>query len=181
MAKQVSNGKIKTFDTGARGIHGQAPTTAFKGLGEGVWRIVDESKPNGKTFIITNVRPDEMDDPSINFGWTMGGQPGVIEPPNDNFSIVGKEAADIAKSLTAKWHPRVKPLFDNMNEAEAAFWKITCSSPSGVPEWKNEPRVTVIGDAVHSMTPAGGIGTWKMRKDMTLTLTLICRCEHRSA
>lgn len=158
VAKQVSQGKLKTFDTGARGIHGQAPTTAFKALGEGVWRLLDESKPDGKVFAITNVRPGDMDDPDVSFGWTMGGQPGTITPPNNDFSIIGKQAADIAKSLTAKWHPRVKVLFDEMNESEAAFWKITCSTPSGVPEWKNEPRVTVVGDAVHSMTPAGGIG-----------------------
>lgn len=42
VAKQVSGGRIKVYDLGARGIHGQAPTTAFKGLGEGVFRIVDE-------------------------------------------------------------------------------------------------------------------------------------------
>jgi 2-polyprenyl-6-methoxyphenol hydroxylase-like FAD-dependent oxidoreductase len=55
VAKQVSGGKLKTYDTGARGIHGQAPTTAFKALGEGVWRIIDESRPNGKVTAITNV------------------------------------------------------------------------------------------------------------------------------
>lgn len=72
VAKQVSDGKLKTFDTGARGIHGQAPTTAFKQLGEGVWRLLDESNPDGKVFAITNVRPGDMDDPNIEFGWTMG-------------------------------------------------------------------------------------------------------------
>jgi 2-polyprenyl-6-methoxyphenol hydroxylase-like FAD-dependent oxidoreductase len=97
-----------------------------------------------------------MDNPDIQFGWTMGAQPGVIEPPDNDYAIIGKPAADIAKSPTADWHPRIKPLFDEMNEAEAAFWKITCSTPTGVPEWPNEPRVTVIGDAAHSMTPAGG-------------------------
>jgi 2-polyprenyl-6-methoxyphenol hydroxylase-like FAD-dependent oxidoreductase len=66
-AKQVSEGKLKVFDTGARGIHGQAPTTAFKGLGEGVWRLVDDSTENGRVFIITNVRPGEMDDPDVQF------------------------------------------------------------------------------------------------------------------
>jgi 2-polyprenyl-6-methoxyphenol hydroxylase-like FAD-dependent oxidoreductase len=99
-----------------------------------------------------------MDDESLDFGWTMGGQPGVIKAPNNDFAIIGKPAADVAKSLTAHWHPRIRPLFEQMNENEAAFWKITCSTPSGVPEWPNEARVTVIGDAVHSMTPAGGIG-----------------------
>ncbi|KAI2631199.1 hypothetical protein GGS21DRAFT_540047 [Xylaria nigripes] len=158
IAEQLSGGKLKVFDTGARGIHGQAPTTAFKGLGEGVFRIVDDTIPGGRVLLITNVRAGDMDDPNLEFGWTMGAQPGVIEPPNDDFTITGTPAAEIAKSLAKNWHPRLRPLFEQMVDKEAAFWKITCSSPSGVPEWKNEPRVTVIGDAAHSMTPAGGIG-----------------------
>ena len=47
VAKQVSGGRLKTYDTGARGIHGQAPTTAFKELGEGVWRVVDDTRAEG--------------------------------------------------------------------------------------------------------------------------------------
>ncbi|KAK1237277.1 hypothetical protein MKX08_002902 [Trichoderma sp. CBMAI-0020] len=168
IAKQVSGGRLKVYDTGARGIHGQAPTAAFKGLGEGVFSLRDKTRPDGAVFIITNVRPDQMDDPGVEFGWTMGGQPGIIKAPNDDYTIVGKQAADIAKSLAKDWHPRFKPLFDQMVEAEAAFWKITCSTPSGVPEWPNEPRVTLIGDAVHSMTPAGGIGANTAVQDSAL-------------
>ncbi|KAK5123763.1 hypothetical protein LTR85_002399 [Meristemomyces frigidus] len=168
VAKQLSQGKLKVYDTGARGIHGQAPSTAFKGLGEGVWRMVDDTKPDGKVFVITNVRPGELDDPSVHFGWTLGAQPGVVNAPNDNYAITGGPAADIAKALTKKWHPRLKPLFQDMAESEAAFWKITCSTPDGVPEWNNEPRVTVVGDAVHSMTPAGGIGANTAVRDSAL-------------
>ena len=168
VAKQLSGGRLKVYDTGARGIHGQAPSTAFRGLGEGVFRLYDNSCPDGAIFLITNVRPGEMDDPTVQFGWTMGGQPGVIRAPNDDYAIVGRPAADIARSLTEKWHPRFRPLFDNMDDAEAAFWKITCLTPSGVPEWPNEPRVTVIGDAVHSMTPAGGIGANTAVRDSAL-------------
>ncbi|KAL6362735.1 hypothetical protein LRP88_04039 [Fusarium phalaenopsidis] len=168
VAKQVSGGKLKVYDTGARGIHGQAPTTAFKGLGEGVFRLRDATRSDGSVSIITNVRPGEMDDPDVEFGWTMGGEPGAIRAPNNDYTIVGKQAADIARSISKDWHPRFKPLFDEMNESEAAFWKITCSTPSGVPEWPNEPRVTVIGDAVHSMTPAGGIGANTAVRDSAL-------------
>lgn len=177
VAKQVSGGKLKTYDTGARGIHGQAPTTAFKGLGEGVWRLADDSNPKGKVFVITNVRPGDMDDPNVQFGWTMGAQPGVIRAPNDNYTITGTPAAEIAKSLTADWHPRLKPLFDEMTESEAAFWKITCSTPSGVPEWPNEPRVTVIGDAAHSMTPAAGIGANTAVRDSALLGRLLTEAD----
>lgn len=168
VAEQLSEGKLKVYDTGARGIHGQAPTTAFKGLGEGVWRVVDDTRPGGKVFIITNVRPGDMDDPNVQFGWTMGAQPGVIQPPNDDYTITGVAAANIAKSITKDWHPRLKPLFEQMAENEAAFWKITCSTPTGVPEWTNDPRVTVIGDAAHSMTPAGGIGANTAVRDSAL-------------
>ena len=168
VAKQLSGGKLKTYDTGARGIHGQAPTTAFKDLGEGVWRLVDDSRPNGRVFVITNVRPGDMDDPDVQFGWTLGAQPGLVQAPNNDYSITGTAAAEIAKSLTAGWHPRLRPLFEEMAESEAAFWKITCSTPSGVPEWPNEPRVTVLGDAAHSMTPAGGIGANTAVRDSAL-------------
>ena len=168
IAKQLSGGRLKVYNTGATGIHGQASSTAYRGLGEGVFVMKDTSRPSGSIFVITNVRSGDKDDPSVQLGWTMGGQPGVIQPPNNDFSFVGKEAAAIAKSLTKDWHPRFKPLFDEMNEAESAFWKITCSTPSGVPEWPNEPRVTVIGDAVHSMTPAGGIGANTAVQDSAL-------------
>ncbi|KAF2494949.1 FAD/NAD(P)-binding domain-containing protein [Lophium mytilinum] len=173
VAKQVSQGRLKVYDTGARGIHGQAPTTAFKGLGEGVWRMVDDSNPKGRCSVITNVRSGDMDDPNVQFGWTMAAQPGVIVAPNDDGAMVGTPAAEMVKELTANWHPRLKPLFDEMDVSEAAFWKITCSTPTGVPDWPNEPRVTVIGDAVHSMTPAGGIGANTAVQDSALLGRLI--------
>jgi 2-polyprenyl-6-methoxyphenol hydroxylase-like FAD-dependent oxidoreductase len=173
VARQVSQGKLKVYDTGARGIHGQAPSTAFKGLGEGVWLMSDHSNPNGRVFVITNVRPGELDDPNLQFGWTMGSQPGAIKAPNDDYSLIGTPAAEIAKGLTANWHPSLKPLFQEMAESDAAFWKITCSTPTGVPEWPNEPRVTVIGDAAHSMTPAGGIGANTAVRDSALLGRLI--------
>jgi 2-polyprenyl-6-methoxyphenol hydroxylase-like FAD-dependent oxidoreductase len=105
----------------------------------------------------------------------MGAQPDVIRAPNDDHSIIGTPAAEIAKALTADWHPHLKPLFKEMEESEAAFWKITCSTPTGVPEWRNEPRVTVIGDAVHSMTPAGGIGANTAVRDSALLGGLLAK------
>ncbi|KAH6623904.1 hypothetical protein F5144DRAFT_519456 [Chaetomium tenue] len=168
-APQLSHNRLKVYDTGARGIHGQAPTAAFAGLGEGVFILRDDtSHPAGAVSLITNVRPGEMDDPNVEFGWTIAGHPGVIAAPNDNYTIVGKPAADVARALARNWHPRFRALVDNMNESEAAFWKITCSTPTGVPEWENEARVTVIGDAAHAMTPAGGIGANTAVRDAAL-------------
>ncbi|KAH7379432.1 hypothetical protein DE146DRAFT_318253 [Phaeosphaeria sp. MPI-PUGE-AT-0046c] len=169
VAKQLAKGAIKVYDLGARGIHGQAPTSAFNTLGEGVWRMVDDkTRPNGKVSLITNVRAQDVDNPDVIFGWTLIGSPGVVNAPNNNYTIVGKPAADIAKDLTKHWHTRVKPLFDNMEESETAFWKLTCSSPDGIPQWPNDPRITLIGDAVHAMTPAGGNGANTAVRDSAL-------------
>lgn len=187
VAKQLSKGRLKVYDTGARGIHGQAPTGAFAGLGEGVFRILDNggpssshdsssSSPSPSLSIITNVRSRDMHNPNLSFGWTMVGQPGILTAPDNNYSVIGLPAAKIAKSLTSNWHPRVKSVIDQMNENEAAFWKITCSNAcleDGVPEWENDPRVTVIGDAVHSMTPAGGLGANTAVRDSALLGRLI--------
>lgn len=103
----------------------------------------------------------------------MGGSPGTIRAPNDAAYLVGKEAADIARSLTKDWHPRFKPLFDQMNEYETTLYRLTSSSPSGVSEWPNEPHVTVIGDAVHAMTPAQGIGASTAVRDSELLVRLL--------
>ena len=124
-------------------------------------------------FVITNVRSGDMDDPNVIFGWTMGAQPGVIEPPGGDYALIGAPAADIAKSITTDWHESIRPLFEQMVVQDAAFWKITCSSPSGVPEWPNDPRVTVIGDSVHGMTPAGGNGANTAVRDSALLGRLI--------
>jgi hypothetical protein len=40
----------------------------------------------------------------------MGAQPGVIKAPNDDYAIVGRHAAEIAKSFAANWDARLKPL-----------------------------------------------------------------------
>jgi 2-polyprenyl-6-methoxyphenol hydroxylase-like FAD-dependent oxidoreductase len=121
------------------------------------------------------VRAQDKDNPNIIFGWTLGGSPGVINAPNDDYTIIDKPAADIAKDLTKHWHARVKPPFDNMQDSEAAFWKITCSDPNGVPDWPNELRVTLIGDAVHAMTPAGGNGANTAVKDSALLGKLLAQ------
>ena len=145
---QLSKGKLKVYDTGARIINGQAPVSAFDGLGEGVWMFADTSVPNGKVTLITNVQLEAGNDPNATFGWTMVAQPGAIKIPNDDVTILGSEAADMAKSLAANWHARTKPWLVTIVESEAAFWKITFSTSSGVPQWQSEPRVTVVGDAV---------------------------------
>jgi 2-polyprenyl-6-methoxyphenol hydroxylase-like FAD-dependent oxidoreductase len=165
ITKQLTKGALKVYDTGARQIHGSSPVAAFEGLGTGVFSIRDDTREGGRMAVITNtVRKDA----TPTFGWALVGSPGSFSAPNDDFTITGKPAADLSRTLTASWHDRLRPIFEEQIDDEAVFLKMSTSSPDGVPEWGNEPRVTLIGDAVHAMTPAGGVGANTALKDAAL-------------
>lgn len=53
----------------------------------------------------------------------MSAEPDVIKAPNNDFPIIEPSAVKMAKALTANWHPRFKPLFEEMVESKAAFWE----------------------------------------------------------
>ncbi|QIX01676.1 hypothetical protein AMS68_007193 [Peltaster fructicola] len=166
VTKQLTDGKVRSYDTGARMIHGQTPARVFKDIGNGVFFLADHKSHPGYIGMITNVRPGVLEnEPDTELGWVFVGSPGSFDAPNGDFSITGKPAADLSRELTQKWHPRLREILLQQNDAEAAFLKMSTASPDGVPEWKNEPRVTILGDAVHCMTPAGGVGANSALKD----------------
>jgi 2-polyprenyl-6-methoxyphenol hydroxylase-like FAD-dependent oxidoreductase len=165
ITKQLTKGALKVYDTGARAIHGSSPVAAFEGLGTGVFSIRDDTREGGRIAVITNTMRKEK---ASSFGWVLVGSPGSFSAPNDDFSITGKPAADLSRQLTARWHDRLRPIFEEQIDDEAVFLKMSTSSPDGVPEWGNEPCVTVIGDAVHAMTPAGGVGANTALRDAAL-------------
>jgi 2-polyprenyl-6-methoxyphenol hydroxylase-like FAD-dependent oxidoreductase len=178
VTKQLTDGKVRAYDTGARMIHGQSPSTAFAQLGDGVWSVSDTTSiKDTRLGLITNVRPGSLDDPKLELGWVFVGSPGSFDAPNGDFSVMGKVAADLSRKLTSKWHPKIRAIFENQNDAEAAFLKMYTSAPEGVPEWKNDARVTIMGDAVHAMTPAGGVGANTALKDAALLGRLIAKAQ----
>ncbi|TDW23743.1 FAD-dependent oxidoreductase [Kribbella kalugense] len=67
--------------------------------------------------------------------------------PADLWGIVARSVAD--------WHPAIRSLVDAA-EVDAAF-PITLRTCIDVPSWSSE-HVTLLGDAVHPMTPAAGAG-----------------------
>ena len=153
ITKQLTDSKLKVYDTGARMIHGSSPRQAYETLAKGrfaAFSITDNSNENRKVAMITNVR-DEPD--STHFGFVLVGGPGTFSAPNDDFSVAGQAAVDIAVDVTKDWAEGVRPILRAQKVEDAAFLKMSTSSPDGVPDWNNEARVTIMGDAVHAMTP----------------------------
>jgi len=153
ITQQLTNGRLKVYDTGARMIHGSAPRATYGQLAKGrfsAFSLQDMSNPAGKVAMITNFR-DEPD--TTHFGFVLVGGPGTFSALNDEFSVSGQNAVDIAVDLTKNWSEDVRPILTEQKVEDAAFLKMSTSDPAGVPEWENEPRVTLMGDAVHAMTP----------------------------
>jgi len=61
----------------------------------------------------------------------------------------------LARDAIAGWHPDLRALVDHAEVAETFVVRINTSQP--VPAWP-AGRITLMGDAIHAMSPAGGSG-----------------------
>ncbi|MEU1625323.1 NAD(P)/FAD-dependent oxidoreductase [Streptomyces sp. NPDC020096] len=94
--------------------------------------------------------------------------------PADVLTRRGRDIADLALQLTPGWHPDLRRLMELSDSSSAFALNIRTSVP--VAPWKPSP-VTLLGDAIHTMTPGQGVGANTALRDAVL----LCRklTEHR--
>ena len=86
--------------------------------------------------------------------------------------LSAEEVSALAQKLTAHWHPSFHALFALQNRTQTAMLRI-CSSTPEIPIWKTSGYVTLIGDAVHILSPTSGVGAvTALRDSATLTEAL---------
>ena len=73
----------------------------------------------------------------------------------DPSTASGVQWKNVLRQVVARWDSSVRKLVEMLNEDELTPTRIRSSAP--VPEWKTT-GVTLLGDAIHSMTPYRGIG-----------------------
>ncbi|MBB3228226.1 2-polyprenyl-6-methoxyphenol hydroxylase-like FAD-dependent oxidoreductase [Luteibacter sp. Sphag1AF] len=76
-------------------------------------------------------------------------------PEGTPVSLRKDQLAALVHEATASWAPSVHGVFTHGDSSTLAMAAI--HSAGGVPVWESS-RVTVMGDAVHVMSPAGGLG-----------------------
>lgn len=75
--------------------------------------------------------------------------------PADVMELRGPELVEVALGLTTTWHPNLRRLFELTDPGTCFPVNIWTSVP--VEPWETS-RVTLLGDAIHTMTPGRGVG-----------------------
>jgi 2-polyprenyl-6-methoxyphenol hydroxylase-like FAD-dependent oxidoreductase len=76
-------------------------------------------------------------------------------PDEELFRMAPEELWRLTVEATAAWHPGVRELFAHADPS--TFFPITIRAGERVEAWEPGP-VTLLGDAIHTMPPTGGVG-----------------------
>jgi 2-polyprenyl-6-methoxyphenol hydroxylase-like FAD-dependent oxidoreductase len=97
----------------------------------------------------------------INWGfWTSADR-----YPSDVTDLRGEDVIRLALDMTPRWHPSMRRLFELSDPGSAFSINIRTSEP--IQPWESS-NVTLLGDAVHTMTPGQGVGANTALRDAAL-------------
>lgn len=105
--------------------------------------------------------------------WVMA-LPGVNSPITEDElrGLSNKQAADVADRLTRHWHPSLRPLIDYQDSSQTGVFRML-SSMGEIQPWGPDARVTLLGDAAHTMIPPAASGAVTAMRDAALLTSLI--------
>jgi 2-polyprenyl-6-methoxyphenol hydroxylase-like FAD-dependent oxidoreductase len=95
----------------------------------------------------------------------LGGRPDFFGLDNEAAPASGSTLKDALRRTVVGWHPSLRKLVEMIDEQEL-FLNHVRTAPPPVP-WKST-QITLLGDAIHSMTPYRGVGGNIALKDAAL-------------
>ena len=63
----------------------------------------------------------------------------------------------LALEITSQWDPSIRSLLELQDKSLTSGMRIYSASPE-IGSWETSPHITVLGDAIHLMSPSGGVG-----------------------
>jgi 2-polyprenyl-6-methoxyphenol hydroxylase-like FAD-dependent oxidoreductase len=95
----------------------------------------------------------------------LGGRPDFFGLGQQAASVTGSRLKDTLRRTVAGWHPTLRKLVEMMDEQQLFLNRVRTAPPAVA--W--EPtHITLLGDAIHSMTPYRGVGGNIALKDAAL-------------
>ena len=95
----------------------------------------------------------------------LGGRPEFFGLDNPAASVSGSRLKNALRRTVAGWHPSLRKLVEMLDEQQLFLNRLR-TAPPPVP-WKST-QVTLLGDAIHGMTPYRGVGGNIALKDAAL-------------
>lgn len=85
--------------------------------------------------------------------------------PEDTMERKGEEIQKLAQELISDWHPNLRKIYSMGDPGSCFPLNVRTSEP--VEQWPTT-NVTLIGDAIHTMTPGRGVGANTALRDAAL-------------
>ena len=82
------------------------------------------------------------------------------------------DPSSVALDITSEWDPSIRSLIE-LQDRDLTYGMRILSAPESIPAWETSSRVTAIGDAVHLMSPTGGVGAVAALNDAVLLSKII--------
>lgn len=166
VASQLVGNAAAPLDLVLRIIYGKTPLTAdieetlHHTLRKGISFVTDRTSDGDKvTLVLETMR---FNDPSATDNYIFWAlttrRGGFLKDDQRLLSMTGQQVADLSIDFTKHWDPAIKVVFEKQAVFETAVLRVSSSDPDRPPMWSTDPRVTVLGDAVHCMPPTGGQG-----------------------
>ncbi|KAL4117706.1 hypothetical protein PRIC2_011692 [Phytophthora ramorum] len=89
----------------------------------------------------------------------------------DLFSMTPAQVANLSNDMTRDWSPQIRAIFEHQSPEWSSFLRISTMSPE-IRHWQPS-TITLIGDAVHTMAPAG-IGCNTALHDAQMLVKYFC-------
>ncbi|KAI1122055.1 FAD/NAD(P)-binding domain-containing protein [Nemania abortiva] len=119
--------------------------------------------------------PDRPDLPEDYMYWSMLAPSKLVGFTDEMLTAAldSKPPRELGLALTEEWDDSTRCLLELQDETYGVALRVTSSTPD-LSEWEPSPFVTLIGDAIHVMSPSGGVGAGTAFKDaVALTKALV--------